>query len=88
FNKIMMTAMHESGIDMEFRSPAGLDVSEFSRQPDRVVVLGQDIGGMPSEWNSLVEVWQVPKVDEANAGQIQMLRNDIEARVNDLIRRL
>lgn len=88
FNKSMMTAMHESGIDMEFRSPAGLDVSGFSRQPDRVVVLGEDVGAMPSEWNSLVEVWHVPKLDEANAGQIQMLRNDIAARVNDLIRRL
>jgi len=53
-----------------------------------VVVLGQDVGGMPSEWNSLVEMWPVPKIDEANAGRIQMLRDDIESRVNDLISRL
>jgi len=88
FEPAMMTAMHEKGIDMEFRSPVGLKVSEFIRQPERVIVLGETVSGVPSEWNSLVETWNMPQVDETDPRQVELLRDDIEEKVNDLIQRL
>ncbi|MFZ3049063.1 MAG: NAD(P)H-dependent oxidoreductase [Desulfatirhabdiaceae bacterium] len=88
FEPAMMTAMHEKGIDMEFRGPVGLNVSEFTRGPDQVIVLGETVSGVPSQWNALVETWNIPIADEIDSRQMELLRDNIEAKVKDLIHRL
>jgi multimeric flavodoxin WrbA len=82
---VMASVMGEEGIDMEFRSPEKIPLWAEHTVPDRVVLIGKDIAGIPPGWREAAEIWDMPPVDESDRSQMVHRRDEIRNRVESLI---
>jgi protein-tyrosine-phosphatase len=79
----MAKVMAEQGVDMAFRMPRGIDAALANGAPDAVITLGG--APCPVIPGAQRQDWDVPDPDGKPIEVMRQVRDEIEARVKQLI---
>lgn len=83
-NPTMMAAMHEKGIDMEFRRPKSIDAAIEAVKPDRIITMGCG-EQCPFVPGAAKEDWELPDPAGKDMDFMRNVRDEIEKRITALI---
>jgi len=81
---MMMAAMHEKGIDMEFRTPKSIEAAIEAVKPDRIITMGCG-EQCPVVPGATKEDWDLPDPAGKDMDFMRKVRDEIEKRVTALL---
>jgi protein-tyrosine-phosphatase len=82
----VVAAMAERDISLQGHRSKPID-EEFARKADLIVLMGCGDDACPAFLGKRIEDWELPDPKHASPADVRRIRDDIEARVRDLLAR-